>query len=118
MADYEKYLGLPMMGGKSNVSTYKELQEMVTKRVMGWKEKHISKARREVLIKTVAQAIPIYSMSLFKIPKTICDGINSVLSNYWWGKTRNEKKIYWINWGKLCGLKKKRRNGLLRYPRF
>ena len=64
MADYEKYLGLPMMGGKSNVSTFKELQEMVTKRVMGWKEKHISKARREVLIKTVAQAIPIYSMSV------------------------------------------------------
>ena len=107
MADYEKYLGLPMMGGKSNVSTFKELQEMVTKRVMGWKKKHISKGGREVLIKTVAQAIPIYSMSLFRIPKTICDGINSVFSKYWWGKTRNEKKIFWINWGKLCGLKKK-----------
>ena len=25
MADYEKYLGLPMVGGKSNVSTFKEL---------------------------------------------------------------------------------------------
>ena len=34
MADYEKYLGLPMMGGKSNVRNFKELQEMVTKRVM------------------------------------------------------------------------------------
>ena len=83
MEDYEKYLGLPMVGGKSKVSTFKELQERVTKRVMGWKEKHISKARKEVLIKTVAQAIPIYSMSLFKIPKTICDGINSTLSKYW-----------------------------------
>ena len=46
-------------------------------------------------------------MSLFKFPKTICDGINSVLSKYWWGKTWNGKKIFWINWGKLCGLKKK-----------
>ena len=83
MADYEKYLGLPMVGGKSKANTFKELQERVTKRVMRWKEKHISKARREVLIKTVAQAIPDYSMSLFKIPKTICDGINSALSKYW-----------------------------------
>ena len=98
MEVYEKYLGLPMVGGKSKVSTFKELQERVTKRVMGWKEKHSSKAGKEVIIKTVAQAIPIYSKSLFKIPKTICDGINSALSKYWWGQTRNEKKMHWINW--------------------
>ena len=107
MVDYERYLGLPMVGGKSKVDTFKELQERVTKRVMGWKEKHISKLGREVLIKTVAQAIPIYSMSLFKIPKTICDGINSTLSKYWWGQTQNVKKIHWINLDKLCGSKKK-----------
>ena len=38
---------------------------------MGWKEKFISKAERKVLIKVVAQAIPTYTMSLFKIPKAI-----------------------------------------------
>ena len=77
MTNYERYLGLPMVGGKSKVSTFREVQERVTKRVMGWKEKKISKVGREVLIKTVAQAIPIYSMSIFKIPKKICDEINS-----------------------------------------
>lgn len=46
-------------------------------------------------------------MSLFKISKTICDGINSALSKYWWGQTQNEKKIHWTNWGRLCGSKKK-----------
>ena len=54
MTGCEKYLGLPMVGGKSKISMFKELQEKVTKRVTGWKEKHISKAGREVLIKTVA----------------------------------------------------------------
>ena len=102
MTSCEKYLGLPMMGGRSKVSTFKELQERVSKRVMGWKEKNISKAGREVLIKTVAQAIPTYSMSIFKIPRAACDGMNSVLAKYWWGQTRNEQKIHWINWGKLC----------------
>ena len=103
----EKYLGLPMVGGKSKFSTFKELQEKVIKRVMGWKEKHISKAGREVLIKTIAQVIPTYSMSIFKIPKLVCDGINSALSKYWWGQTRDEKKIHWINWGRLCTSKRK-----------
>ena len=79
MTDSDRYLGLPMATRKSKVNTFQDLQEKITKRVMGWKEKFISKARREVLIKMVAQAIPTYSMSLFKLPKSICDNINSLL---------------------------------------
>ena len=78
MTDFEKYLGLPMVGGKS-----KEIQERIANRVMGWKKKHILKAEREVLTKIVSQVIPTYSMSLFKIPRVVCDGINSVLAKYW-----------------------------------
>ena len=63
-------------------------------RVMGWKEKLISKARREVLIKIISQAIMIYSMSLYKIPKAVGDSINTTLTKYWWGQTKDEKKIY------------------------
>ena len=80
---------------------------------MGWKEKHISKASREVLIKTMAQAIPTYSMSMFKISKKIYDDINSMLAKYWWGQTRNEKKIHWIKWEKLCKSKEKEGMGFI-----
>ena len=107
MSECEKYLGLPMPNGKSKVGTFKEPQEKITKRVLGWKEKFISKAGREILIKTVAQAIPTYSISLFKLPKSICDNINSLVARYWWGQNREERKIHWINWGKLCTPKKK-----------
>ena len=74
---------------------------------MGWNEKLISKAGREILIKTVAQAIPTYSMCLFKLPKAIYDKINSLLAIYWWGQTKDERKIHWINWQKLCTQKKR-----------
>ena len=93
------------------MSTFRDLQERITKKVMGWKEKNISKARREVLIKPVAQAIPTYSMSRFKIPATICNDINLALAKYWWGQTRNEKKIHWIKWSKLCNSKDRGRMG-------
>ena len=83
MENCEKYLGLPMIGGKSKVNTFKDLREKITKRVLGWKEKYISKVEHEVLIKTIAQAIPTYSMSIFKIPKALCDSINSILAKYW-----------------------------------
>ena len=74
---------------------------------MGWKEKFISKAEREVLIKTIAQAIPTYTMSMFKIPKTVGDSINSILAKYYWGQTTDERKIHWVNWKKLCTQKEK-----------
>ena len=71
-----------MVGGRTKVSTFRELQERVSKRVIGWKEKNISKAGREVLIKSMAQAILTYSMSIFKIPRVVCDGMNSILARY------------------------------------
>ena len=107
MENCEKYLGLPMVGGKSKVNTFKDLGEKITRRVLGWKEKYISKASREILIKIVAQAIPTYTMRMFKIPKALCNIINSTLAKYWWGQTKDEKKIHWINWKKLCTVKKK-----------
>ena len=106
MTDCDRYLGLPMASGKSKVNTFKYLQEKITKRVRGWKEKFISKAGRDILIQTVAQAIPTYSMSLFKLPNSICNNINSLLTKYWWGQKQEEHKIHWINWKKLCTTKK------------
>ena len=44
MSNCEKHLGLPMVSGKSKVNTFKELQEKITKKVMEWKEKFVSKA--------------------------------------------------------------------------
>ena len=41
MNNCEKHLNLPMVGGKSKVGTFKELQERITKNVIRWKEKHI-----------------------------------------------------------------------------
>ena len=102
MEDGEAYLGLPMVAGKSKVNTFKALQEKINKKVLGWKEKFISKAGREILIKTVAQAIPTYAMGIFKIPQSLCQSINSILAKYWWGQTKDEKKIHWLSWKKLC----------------
>ena len=31
-----KYLGLPMLSGKSKVETFREFQEKISKRVLGW----------------------------------------------------------------------------------
>ena len=72
-----------MVGRKSKLNMFKGLHERITKKAMGWKEKFISKEGREILIKSVAQAIPTYTMGIFKIPKALCDTLNSTLAKYW-----------------------------------
>lgn len=107
VTEFEKYLGLPMVGGKNKVNMFKELRDRIAKRITRWKEKTISKAGREVLIKSIAQVIPTYVMSLFKLPRNLCNDINSIIAKYWWAQTSDEKKVHWTNWKRLCDLKKK-----------
>ena len=66
---YEKYLGLPALVGRAKKQSFIYLKERVWKKLQGWKEKILSQVGREVLIKSVIQAIPTYKMSCFKLPK-------------------------------------------------
>ena len=45
---------------------------MIRERINGWNEKFLIQVGKEVLLKAVIQAIPIYTMSAFQLPKTLC----------------------------------------------
>jgi hypothetical protein len=52
-ARYEKYLGLPALIGRAKVSSFSALKGRIWERMNGWKEKFLSQARKEVLLKAV-----------------------------------------------------------------
>lgn len=45
---------------------------------------------REVLIKAVAQAIPSYTVSIFRLSLALCNRLKSMISTFWWGAQGNE----------------------------
>ena len=57
---------------------------------------------KEVLIKVVAQAILTYTMSCFKLPDSLCDEMMGMIRNFWWGQKKEERKIAWLSWQKMC----------------
>jgi hypothetical protein len=63
----------------------------------------LSQAGKEVLPQAVVHAIPSYSMSVFKLPKTLCKQLNSLMSNFWWNQNRESRGVTWLSW-KLLGL--------------
>ena len=58
-----------------------------------WKGKYLSVAGKEVLIKSVAQALPIYIMSVFKLPLTLCDELMKQVRAFWWGAENGRRKV-------------------------
>lgn len=72
---YEKYLGLPLMIGRKKSGFFKEIKLKVLNKISGWQHKHFSSGGKEILIKVVAQAVPAFAMSAFKIPKGLSDDI-------------------------------------------
>lgn len=79
---HETYLGLPSFIGRSKTNTFVQLKTKVPKILVGWKEKLLSTAGREVLIKVIAQAISTYMMSCFKLPSNIFDGLTRMVSQF------------------------------------
>lgn len=47
------------------------LKDRIWKRIQGWKEKLLSRAGKDTLIKAVAQAIPSYAMSCLDLTKPL-----------------------------------------------
>jgi hypothetical protein len=99
---HEKYLGLPSFIGRSKKAAFNGIKDRVWQKINGWKEKLLSKAGREILIKAVAQSIPTYLMSCFKLPDSLCNELNSMASNFWWGHKATGRNVHWMKWEKLC----------------
>jgi len=66
--------------------------------VRGWSDRPLSRAGKEVMLKSVIQAISIYVMSCFRLPAGICDKMRMTISNQFWGIENGKKKMHWRSW--------------------
>lgn len=94
VVSHSRYLGMPILM-QSKRETFREVEERMEKRLHDWKFLTLSSAGKEVLIKACVQAIPLYIMSCYKLPKTVCNTMTAGAISYWWSKGKKERSFHW-----------------------
>nr|GFA39203.1 RNA-directed DNA polymerase, eukaryota [Tanacetum cinerariifolium] len=70
-----------------------------------WKEKPLSIGGRLTLLKSVLGATPLYSMSIFKVPRGTLKMMEAIRSRFFNGAGQIDKKITWVAWDKVLASK-------------
>ncbi|KAM1807099.1 hypothetical protein ACFX11_030157 [Malus domestica] len=91
---FGKYLGLQANFGHSKKAVFAEIRDKIEACMSGWAEQYLSQAGKEILVKTVAMALPNFVMSCFKLPIGVCRDVERAIQNYWWRGNEQRKGIH------------------------
>lgn len=106
------------MGGRSRSEAYTFLVEKALKKMQGWKNKLVSLAGKETLIKDVVQVGPTYAMACFLLPENLLDKLNHITRNYWWKGDLESRGVNWSSWDKMVLLESEGGMGFRNYQAF
>jgi hypothetical protein len=104
------YLGLPVGANPRRLSTWNPVLDVIQRRLASWKNKYVSLGGRVVLLNSVLSAIPIFYLSLFKMPVGVWKKLVRMQRRFLWGGVAGNSKISWVSWQDVC--RTKREGGL------
>lgn len=96
------YLGLPMIIGKNKKEILSFIKQRIVNRIQGWNHRFLSRVGREILLKTVVQALPSYAMGVFLLPIGLIKEIESIMNSYWWRRGADVEDRIGEFIGNLC----------------
>ena len=109
------YLGVKVGASSSRSCSWEEVLNKISFRLSKWKLKTLSIGGRLTLLKSVLTSMPLYQMSVYKVPMGVLNRMESMRRNFFNGVDDKERKISMIGWKKILASKK---NGGLRVSSF
>ncbi|KAJ3691840.1 hypothetical protein LUZ61_021004 [Rhynchospora tenuis] len=97
------YLGLPLTLNRPDKVAYQGILDKLQCRLAGWKSSLLSRAVRVTLASSVLSSIPIFFMSVFKLPAWVVKATDRIRRNFIWGSaTANHRAIHLLSWDRIC----------------
>ena len=93
------------------VCAWDGVEEKVRRRLALWKRQYLSKGGRITLIKSTLASIPLYQMSLFRMPKSVARRLEKLQRDFLWGGVNGGNKAHLVKW-EVCADKEKGGLGL------
>ncbi|GKC63792.1 RNA-directed DNA polymerase, eukaryota, partial [Tanacetum coccineum] len=95
------YLGVKVADVMSKVKSWDEVTLKLSGSLSKWKLNTLLIGGRLTLIKYVLTLIPLYYMSIFKVPVGVLNKLESIRRNFFNGVDGLVRKMTWIGWNKF-----------------
>lgn len=76
------YLCLPTIWGRSRKDALSFLKERIRDNMLSWRNRMLNNTGKEVLFKSVVTVLPAHVMSVFKLPTTWYEEVNSMIPKF------------------------------------
>jgi len=93
-----KYLGIEVGGNPRKKQFWEPVLNKLKARLSVWKGRFLSLAGRSCLINSVLTVVPLYYLSLFRAPESVCRRIIKIQTSFLWGWGKVNKPISWVSW--------------------
>ncbi|GJZ38047.1 RNA-directed DNA polymerase, eukaryota, reverse transcriptase zinc-binding domain protein, partial [Tanacetum coccineum] len=101
------YLGTKVGGNMSRTEAWNEVIDKVRSRLSKWKMNTLSIGGRLTLLKSVLGSIPIFHMSIFRVPLGVLQKLESIRRNFFNGHEYDSRKASWVKWSHVLADKDK-----------
>ncbi|RVW17787.1 putative ribonuclease H protein [Vitis vinifera] len=95
------YLGLPLGAPNKAGYVWDGVEEMMRWKLALWKRQYLSKGGRITLIKSTLASMPLYQLSLFRMPKGVARRLEKLQRDFLWGGGSTERKAHLVSWEKV-----------------
>lgn len=101
---------------RNKTTNFKDLKDHISYCLEGWNCHFLFKVEKVTLIKSISQAIPMYTIFIFRIPSGLCNDLDAFVWHFWWdSKPIANYLIALKDWKDICEPKY---HGRLSFHRF
>jgi len=92
------YLGIPLGASMRKASSWQSVLDKIQKRLKSWRSSSLSRAGRLLMIKSVLNNLPLYYLSLFKVPRKVANDIIRLQRKFLWNGENEGRFSPLVKW--------------------